>query len=128
VIRGLEVRSVSNVRYEKCEVCHDLRWFDGDREMRPFHRCDPLFRVWCPELGQEEEDGGKDVRASGHERAVETWASWCDSQGDYEIVGGAEYEVWVRKVGEEKSHKYTVTGRSEPVYEAREVKDGKSKV
>lgn len=117
-----------NVRYEPCGVCGDSRWFNGDREMYPPHQCKPLFYVWCPERGHRDEEDGRQVRGTDHEDAVETWASWVDNQGDYEIVGGAEYEVWVRGVGEAEPRKFRVTGRSEPVYEAREVKDGKSKV
>lgn len=100
-----------------CKTC-------GDFMLNPkTHVCDPAFLVWYPEYGQTEEDGARKVYAADHEQAAERWAERNDADTcDYAIVGGSEVVLHVKKAGEDEVKKFTVTGRSEPVYDARPVK------
>lgn len=81
------------------------------------------YDVWCPDLGSRP----KDARAfEAHEAyaAAEKWAEWEDAySADYCIVGGTDRRVCVREHGGETVQTFMVSGRAEPVYSARPVRD-----
>jgi len=82
------------------------------------HDCPPSFTVSCPEF-----DTSRTVRADDHEDAAKRWADIFDWDGDYIIVGGEEPVVVVTDgTGEQKT--FRVSGRSVPVYDAVEIKEG----
>lgn len=64
------------------------------RRVRPL---DQDFRVWCPELGDTEEEADR-IEAASAEDAAERWAiNWDDSDTRKDIAGeGKSYEVSVR--------------------------------
>ena len=56
------------------------------------------YVVWCPDLGQEQEDGAT-IPATDPADAAEWWAEWHDrSSAEYRIVSGREEIVIVRDV------------------------------
>jgi hypothetical protein len=77
------------------------------------------YIVWCPDLGQEQEDGLK-ITASGTRQAVEDWAEWHDNVGaEYSIVGGKDATVTVMSIKSGDKRDWIVSGESMPIYRAR---------
>jgi hypothetical protein len=75
------------------------------------------FHVWCEERGGTEENRHV-IYSYSHEKAAEQWAEWSDSQGDYDIIGGADVTVSVRLCNASEVRRFTVTGESVPRYYA----------
>ena len=79
------------------------------------------WRVWCPDRGQDKEDGMRIV-ATYAEAAAVKWAERDDAESaDYMIVRGNDATVLVaedRDGAPEQS--FTVSGESCPVYRARQ--------
>lgn len=82
------------------------------------------FIVWCPDIGQEKEDGYH-IKASDAEFAAEEWAHRYDAaSAEYAIVNGTEREVTVvedRDGAEEL--RFSVTGEAVRQYYTRPVKE-----
>lgn len=92
------------------------------------------YRVWCEERGGDASTA-RFVKADSHSEAAEKWAHEIDwSTNEYEIVKGASARVQVCSeedfkagykeggIGCIATKTFNVTGRSERVYTAREVK------
>ena len=63
------------------------------------------YVVWCPDLGQDQEDGAT-IPATDPADAAEGWAEWHDrSSAEYRISSGREEIVIVRDVetGEQRA-------------------------
>lgn len=83
------------------------------------HKCPPMWRVWCPDQGEDGPDDGRDIRAVDAAAAVEEWAEQDDiNSADYSIVGGATERLHVQDGDDVLT--FDVTGRAEPVYTATE--------
>jgi hypothetical protein len=82
------------------------------------------FIVWCPDLGQEKEDGYR-IKASDTEFAAEQWADRYDAaSAEYAIVNGKEREVTVVEDREGTEElRFSVTGEAVRQYYARPVKE-----
>ncbi|ARU04699.1 hypothetical protein CCO03_08445 [Comamonas serinivorans] len=79
----------------------------------------PMFKIWCPELGQSIDDA-KTVKGFDHESAATNWADWHDhDSADYAIVGGEVAEVQVLHEGETKPVTVRVFGEMTRSYRAR---------
>lgn len=79
------------------------------------------YRIWCPDLGQEESDAQARSAIDAQE-AAEEWAEWHDwYSAEYGIVGGKERKVFVRDIDGSEISEWTVTGESVPLYRARPV-------
>ena len=75
------------------------------------------YLVWCPENGQERDDGRR-FTASDAGDAASRWAKWYDAWGaDYLIVGGSAAVVMVESP-DGSVEQFTVTGESMPAYRA----------
>jgi hypothetical protein len=76
--------------------------------------------VWCPERGQDREDG-RSVDAHSAAAAAERWAEQDDARSaDYMIVRGNDATVLVAADCEGSTeHKFIVSGESRPEYRAR---------
>ena len=78
------------------------------------------FICWQPDHGSTVEDGRR-VRAYDAECAAENYARDDDARSaDYLIAGGQPAEVHV--FDGEVTHRFMVSGRSEPVYFAKPIK------
>ncbi len=103
-----------------------MPWCDRCKEYMIWpesHTCPPTWLVWCPEMDSSRDDA-KEIRASDAENAAKRWARDFDSNGDYDIVRGAEYVVHVGTLDEdEKVQKFTVRGETVPEYYAEAVDD-----
>ena len=85
------------------------------------HKCPPVWLVWQPDGGQEENDAEK-VRARTPAEAAEKWAEWDDHRSaDYSIVGGSNATVCVRRADGGEVLRYVVSGESVPSYSAKMV-------
>ena len=102
---------------DRCPICGAWRTLVRGRT---FHKCPPLFHIWCPDYGEEEEDC-KAVREDNAAQAAELWADDRDSDGDYAIVGGSSVTVHVRAADSSELQAFHVTGESAPEYHASEV-------
>lgn len=77
------------------------------------------YVVWCPDLGQEPEDGAT-IPATDPADAAEGWAEWHDrSSAEYRIASGREEVVIVRDVDTSEQREWIVRGESMPYYTAR---------
>lgn len=82
----------------------------------------PLFKVWWPDRGQDQEDG-RTVNAFDAEGAAGKWADWYDHHSnDYAIVGGEAAEVKVCEEGTTQAVSVTVYGEMTRSYRARAAK------
>lgn len=80
------------------------------------------FTTWCPEHGQEREDG-RVFEATDHEHAAQKWAHREDSWGaDYLIVSGRSTPTVKVALEGEDPKTFVVSGESVPQYYAREYK------
>ena len=85
------------------------------------------FLVWCPEYGQEPEDG-RVFDAWDAPCAACKWAQHQDQKSaDYTIVSGSDATVTVRAVSSLTEWELIVSGESVPSYQARVVKPEKEK-
>lgn len=101
----------------RCTQCNQSLWTSYDEK---YHWCKPLFRVWCEEQGDTEDDA-RDVHALTHEDAAEEWAEQSDlDSAEYSIVKGGDVTVHVRRVGEDSHKTFVVSGEAVPSYSARE--------
>jgi len=83
-----------------------------EREMR-------TYVVWCPDLGQEQEDGAT-IPATDPADAAEGWAEWHDrSSAEYRIASGREEIVIVRDVDTGEQREWIVRGEAMPCYTAQ---------
>ncbi len=72
------------------------------------------YVVWCPDLGQEQEDGAT-VPAADPADAAEGWAEWHDrSSAEYRIASGREEIVIVRDVETGEQREWIVRGEAMP--------------
>jgi hypothetical protein len=95
-----------------CKICKEYTYSDG-------HRCGPSFLVWPSD---QNEDDPMTVYAYGFEQAAEKWADVYDCESaEYSIAQGSPIEVFVRQG--ETLKKFAVTGESQPVYYATQLKD-----
>lgn len=77
------------------------------------------YVVWCPELGQEQEDGAT-IPATDPADAAEGWAEWHDrSSAEYRIASGREEIVIVRDVETGEQREWIVRGEAMPYYTAQ---------
>ena len=77
------------------------------------------YVVWCPDLGQEQEDGAT-IPATDPADAAEGWAEWHDrSSAEYRIVSGREEIVIVRDVETGEQREWIVRGEAMPYYTAQ---------
>lgn len=77
------------------------------------------YVVWCPDLGQEQEDGAT-IPATDPADAAEEWAEWHDrSSAEYRIVSGREEIVIVRDVETGEQREWIVRGEAMPYYTAQ---------
>jgi hypothetical protein len=77
------------------------------------------YRIWCPDLGQEESDA-QACTAFDSREAAEEWAEWSDrTSAEYTIAGGTERNVLVRDLDNGEASEWTLTGESVPTYIAR---------
>ena len=77
------------------------------------------YIVWCPDLGQTQENGAK-ISAYDPSSAVEEWAEWTDrNSAEYSIVGSADATVEVLYLDSGKQRSWIVSGESVPHYTAR---------
>lgn len=68
------------------------------------------YVVWCPDLGQEQEDGAT-IPATDPADAAEGWAEWHDrSSAEYRIASGREEIVIVRDVETGEQREWIVRG------------------
>lgn len=74
------------------------------------------FWVWCPDLG-EGEDQGNVVRAPNPEEAALLWAKWHDSLEAFEIAQGTRYSLHVQGIDKSVTT-FEVSGSFVPVYRA----------
>lgn len=80
-----------------------------------------IFTVWCPEYGQQKEDGKK-FSAVTAEEAAQAWAFWRDwDSNDYKIVGGEIPEVFVQGDSEVQITKLYVRGETLRSYHAKRI-------
>ena len=100
--------------YDSCKICGSFAFMD-------IHECPPIWRVWCPEDGETEDDARR-VYGICAEVAAERWALAYDlDSSDYCIVsGGDEVTVHVKGLDGEVT-RWAVTGEAEPVYTARKL-------
>ena len=97
-----------------CEKCG--QWWPP-----PYHRCKPVYLVWCDSDGETEADA-VEVRATDAEDAAESMAETQDADSaEYSIVGGQDATFTVKAPGGTVT-RWTVSGESVPSYSAREVK------
>lgn len=104
--------------YERCSTCGEYGWVKT-------HKCPPRFLVWCPEYGEDAEDGDV-IYARDHELAAERWAERSDADSaEYSIVSGTPVTVHV--VTEDgdpaNAQRFFIEGESQPVYHAYPAKD-----
>ncbi len=72
------------------------------------------YVVWCPDLGQEQEDGAT-IPATDPADAAEGWAEWHDrSSAEYRIASGREEIVIVRDVETGEQREWIVRGEAMP--------------
>ena len=77
------------------------------------------YVVWCPDLGQDQEDGAT-IPATDPADAAEGWAEWHDrSSVEYRIASGREEIVIVRDVETGEQREWIVRGESMPYYTAQ---------
>lgn len=77
------------------------------------------YVVWCPDLGQEQEDGAT-IPATDPADAAEGWAEWHDrSSAEYRIASGREEIVIVRDVETGEQREWIVRGEAMPYYTAQ---------
>lgn len=77
------------------------------------------YIVWCPDIGQEQEDGAK-VTARCPQTAAQEWADWQDRRSaEYSIVGGTDVTVTVLDINSGERRDWIVSGESVPIYRAR---------
>ena len=93
-----------------CPTCERHIIFDT-------HVCLPTFRVWCPEMMDEEQDATT-VHAYDHAEAAERWMSKNDDEG-YVCYRKGHMVVFVRGNNDPEPKKYRLTGEMVPEYRAR---------
>jgi hypothetical protein len=77
--------------------------------------------VWCPERGEDEEDG-VDLAGGSAEAAAIAWAEKTDAYGDYDILKGSTPTVHVRgSAPEDAVQRFVVYGETVPHYRSRSV-------
>lgn len=77
------------------------------------------YVVWCPDLGQEQEDGAT-IPATDPADAAEGWAEWHDRRSaEYRIASGREEIVIVRDVETGEQREWIVRGEAMPYYTAQ---------
>jgi len=77
------------------------------------------YVVWCPDLGQEREDGAT-IPATDPADAAAGWAEWHDrSSAEYRIASGREEIVIVRDVETGEQREWIVRGEAMPYYTAQ---------
>jgi hypothetical protein len=77
------------------------------------------YRVWCPDLGQEQNDG-QACSAIDPRTAAEEWGEWCDrTSAEYSIVAGNDSKVLVLDLDSGETTEWIVSGESVPKYTAR---------
>lgn len=77
------------------------------------------YVVWCPDLGQRQEDGAT-IPATDPADAAEGWAEWHDrSSAEYRIASGREEIVIVRDVETGEQREWIVRGEAMPYYTAQ---------
>ena len=77
------------------------------------------YVVWCPDLGQDQEDGAT-IPATDPADAAEGWAEWHDrSSAEYRIASGREEIVIVRDVETGEQREWIVRGEAMPYYTAQ---------
>ena len=79
-----------------------------------YHKCPPIFEVCQPDY---DDDCWAKIYAIDAEEAAENWAE-KDDEEECSIVGGEPATVLVRKLGEEKTEKFVVSGEAIPHYYA----------
>ncbi len=67
-----------------CKACGE--WLVGEWT-RAHHRCQPRWRVWCPDRGETHQDG-EVIRAVDSEDAAVKWAE--DRSENYELIDNPE--------------------------------------
>lgn len=99
------------------DYCGDCKSYHFDGEA-----CYPLWIVWSPEEGPEE-DVAVEVRSIAAQTAAARWAEESDGEGDYAIMSGKPTVVHVRqKAGDDqRTYRFNVTGESVPEYTADEI-------
>lgn len=76
------------------------------------------FKVWWPEVGQQQEDARTWVGVD-HRQVARIWADWYDQHSsDYLIVGGQNAEVQVLKEGDTEPVTVHVSGWTSREYTA----------
>jgi len=79
------------------------------------------YVVWCPDMGQEQEDGAT-IPATDPADAAEGWAEWYDrNSAEYCISSGREKIVIVRDIATGRQSEWIVRGESVPYYTAQPV-------
>lgn len=119
----------------KCKKCGEFMW---NKILGDAHRCCPLWQVWA--LDRCDVFDGRKIHASTPSSAAEKWAKIDDwetvefsiAKGNDEtvcVVAWHEFDEssveWTGSGEAPESvtvHKFTVSGRSEPIYTATEVK------
>jgi len=81
------------------------------------HRCPPAFRVWCPEMLDEEAEADT-IYAHDHADAATQWMSRYDDEG-YVCHRNGHMVVLVRGPEDSEPKKYRITGEMVPEYHAR---------
>jgi hypothetical protein len=107
-----------NMEYKRCTVCGKYGWVGS-------HVCDPEWE-WSYEDPTKNPDdetvwSSRMVRARDAQGAAELAAEAYD-EGDYNLVGGAEAQIWIRLQGQKETSKWNISGESVPRYYANEVK------
>ena len=91
----------------------------GSIRQRPWEKEQPIWLVWRPENGDEEDDARR-VMASDAEQAAEDYAERDDSDSaEYGIVGGSPATVCVRAEAGGEVETFVVSGEAVPHYSAR---------
>ena len=78
------------------------------------------YIVWCPDFGQDPEDG-REIDSYSPQGAACEWAQREDTESaDYSIVGGQDTTVIVRAVAHgAETYEMIVCGESVPQYRAQ---------
>lgn len=106
-----------------CPTCGAMLASDGRTFFGFNHVCPPLWTVWCPEMGEDTQEDGREFRATCAESAATAWAERQDQSECY-IAGGANCVVHVcPKDAEEPVSIFDVSGevRTEYYYTARSI-------
>lgn len=106
----------------RCRTCNELVI---PSQYRPAHRCPPLWRVWCPDQGEDGPDDGRDVRDVAAQYAAEKWAETEDHDYyEYDIIAQRQRPVvHVLDPATGAVTRWRVTGEAVPQYHAEELED-----